>query len=98
MSNLRDTNHIANSSLYRININSTFLKPKLNEPKLQISFPTIKASELSSQKPNKFTVNNLSALSSNKRCQNKEVMSTFDDLFNSLKGKLGYKIRKIIQK
>lgn len=86
MSYFRDTNHIANSSVYRININSTFLKPKSNEAKSNVAISPFKGQELSSPSTNKFILNNPTVQCTKQKQTNIQNLNSFDDLFNSLKG------------
>ncbi len=88
MSYFRDTTPIANSSAYRININSTFLKPKSNEAKPCVAMPTFKTQEVPTSISNKFIVNTPTLQCTKPKTSMKQSMSSFDDLFNSLKGYL----------
>ncbi len=88
MSYFRDTTPIANSSAYRININSTFLKPKSNEAKPCVAMPNFKAQEVPTSISNKFIVNSPTVQCTKPKPSIKQNLSSFDDLFNSLKGDL----------
>ena len=85
MSNSRETNSLLNSSIYRININNTFLKPKSIEAKLISANPPFKVFEQNSQFINKFHLSNSSNPNKDKQNMNKEITSSLDDLFYSIK-------------
>lgn len=86
MSYFRDTTPIANSSVYRININSTFLKPKSNEAKPSVTIPNFKTQEVSTSTTHKFVLNTPTVLCTKQKPSIKQNLSCFDDLFNTLKG------------